>query len=93
MSTTRRFHDAVLIQKGACNPSGIARSLVAAIDEASADPASTGTAAICADPAVRLITHQLAHVLRLSEYDFDLDAYGRDLRLCEARAATSAAQG
>lgn len=79
-----RFWDAYGIQQGACNPSGIARSLVTAIDEARAE--NSDTASLCADPAVRMIVHQLAHILNLYEYDRDLDAYGRDLRSCKERA-------
>jgi hypothetical protein len=73
-----------MIQQGACNPSGIARSLVEAIDSARADCADTDS--VRKDPAVRMIAHQLAFLLNLAEYDHDSAAYSRDYRLCEERA-------
>jgi len=83
--TRNRFWDADAIQQGACNPSGIARSLVKAIDEARADPGIMviGTDGVRADPAVRLIVHQLAFLMNTIEYDTDPDSYARDLRMCE----------
>lgn len=84
-----RFWDAYMIQQGACNPSGIARSLVEACDAARADTQSTK--GICSDPAVRMIAHQLAFLLNLCEYNSDLNAYGRDLRICEERSKESVA--
>lgn len=52
--------DAIAIQEGACNPRGIARSLVSAIDEACEGKGSPGAGS---SPAVRLILHQLLYVL------------------------------
>jgi hypothetical protein len=74
MAKTKRHSDAIFIQRGASNPSGVARSLVAAIDEARAenkDPAQ--------DPAVRLIVHQLAHLCLLDA----LDSHGNWLAAIE----------
>lgn len=79
-----RFWNAYMIQQGACNPSGIARSLVEAIDEQRAENSSTK--ATCNDPAVRMIAHQLAHVLRLAEYDQNDLAWNKDYRFCEQHA-------
>jgi hypothetical protein len=59
--TSRRHSDALAIQAGACNPSGIAHSIVAACAEIRAEP-NTGTAQITSDPAVRLMVHQLAFI-------------------------------
>lgn len=78
-----RFWNAHMIQQGACNPSGIARALVEACDQANAE--LDGTDSVRRDPAVRLICHQLASLLNLSEYDRDLAAFSRDYALCEAR--------
>lgn len=78
-----RFWSAYMIQQGACNPSGVARALVEAIDQTREE--NPDTANISADPAVRMIAHQLAHILRLSEYDFDLNAYSRDYAICKER--------
>lgn len=58
----KRHNDALAIQLGACNPSGIAHSIVAACAEIRAEPGYTGTAQITSDPAVRLMVHQLAFI-------------------------------
>ena len=56
-----RFQNAHEIQEhGACNPSGIARALVEAIDEARGEGVPAAK-----DPAVRLICHQLAFLLNI----------------------------
>ena len=75
-----RFSAALLIQEGACNPSGITHALLSAIQELHAENADTPT--ICNDPAVRLIAHQLAWILNLREFDRDGDAYGKALDTC-----------
>ena len=79
-----RFWDAYMIQQGACNPSGIARSLVTACDQAMHDTQSTDGVRI--DPAVRMTAHQLAFLLNLAEYDHDLSAYDRDYEICKERS-------
>ena len=79
-----RHESAWYIQQGACNPSGVARSLVAAIDEARAE--GFGTDSVRADVACRMICHQLAFLLNVGEYDHSLDAYGRDMRKLEGLA-------
>ncbi len=63
MTAPRRFSDALAIQAGACNPSGIAHSIVAACQEARAEPNHQGTAALTSDPAIRLMVHQLAFLM------------------------------
>jgi hypothetical protein len=78
-----RWGDAVFIQQGACNPSGVARALVRAIN-ACLD-VEMDTAAICADPAVRLIGHQLAFLLKVDEIDQGRAVYGDLLSACEAQ--------
>ena len=67
----KRHADALLIAAGACNPAGIARTLVAAIDEAMAEPTYTGTDALRADPALRLIVNQLQFLMGNGEMDLD----------------------
>ena len=79
-----RYHNALLIPEGACNPSGITHALLSAIQELHAENADTPT--ICEDPAVRLIAHQLAWVFNLREFDRDLDAYGRALDTCREKS-------
>lgn len=79
-----RYHNALLIQEGACSPSGITHALLSAIQELHAEKADTPT--ICNDPAVRLIAHQLAWILNLRELDRDLDAYGCALDTCREKS-------
>lgn len=68
---TKRFANALAIQEGACNPSGIALALHEACKECLAEGVQQRT-----DPAVRLITHQLAHLMNIAEIDRgDLDVY------------------
>lgn len=61
----KRHADAIAIQ-GACNPSGVAISLVEAIREVHAEdrasPTPRGTIAVQEDHAVRLIVYQLAYL-------------------------------
>lgn len=56
--TARRFSDALGIQEGACNPSGMAHSLVNACRECIAEGVTQRD-----DPAVRLIVHQIAYIV------------------------------
>ncbi len=79
----RRFRDAKAIQGGACNPHAIARSLVSALDECRA--ANMDTPATCADPAVRLIAHQLGFLLNVDELNRECRAYTEATDACEAR--------
>ncbi len=79
----QRNADAVAIQQGACNPSGIARALVKAIDEARAENVD-----VRSDPACRLITHQLAYIMGVQEIDSGaLDVYGKLMKAVEATNA------
>lgn len=57
----KRHSDALAIQGGACNPSGIALSIVAACNEIRSEP-NAGTVQITSDPAVKLMVHQLAYI-------------------------------
>jgi len=59
MINPRRFSNALAIQNGAVNPSGICQSILEACAEIRPEP-HTGTKQICEDPAVRLMCHQLA---------------------------------
>lgn len=60
---SRRHHDALAISDGACNPSGIAHSIVAACREMREEPDYRGTDHMRADPAIRLMVHQLAFLM------------------------------
>ena len=75
-----RHADALAIVGGACNPSGIALTLVHAcrqVREAGGD--------VRTDPAVRLIATQLAFLL---DANSDVDDYGALMAACRARAGT-----
>lgn len=82
---SKRHADALAVQAGACNPHAVARSLVSALDECRA--ANMDTPTTCADPAVRLIAHQLAFLLRVAEFDSTLSAYSAATAACESEAA------
>lgn len=78
---SKRHRDATLIADGACNPSGIARSLVEACDECRAEGADVRT-----DPAVYLIVSQLAYLCGVWDGVSDTPrSYGEALAECCAR--------
>jgi len=54
---SKRHKDALAIQEGACNPSGIAHAIVNACRETREQNGSPSS-----DPAVRLMVHQLAFI-------------------------------
>lgn len=83
-----RFDNAVAIQEGACNPSGILHSMLEACEEIRANPEHTGTDQLRADPALRLMAHQLNYLLNVGEIDRDLDVYGKLVHECRTRAET-----
>lgn len=66
---SKRHNDALYIQAGASNGSGIARALVSAYDEVRKDPDYTGTDMMNRDAAVQLILHQLCHLARIGVDD------------------------
>ena len=77
---SKRFANALLIvDPGACNPSGIAYAIVDACREAREEGVSTKD-----DPAVRLMVTQLAWACRA---DSDTGDYGMLLAACRERAA------
>ena len=91
-------HKAALdIQHGACNPRAIMNAMRRDVDEldveAGSQPVGHGVArqpgadtpTICNDPAVRLMVHQLAHLMKLS--DLDLLSYEAAVDDCRGRAA------
>ena len=63
MVSSNRYQEALLLQ-GACNPSGVAHTLIEMIQEASREGADT--AGICRDPAVRLTVAKLADLCGLT---------------------------
>ena len=76
-----RHADALaIVGGGACNPSGIALTLVHACRQVRDEGADVRT-----DPAVRLIATQLAFLL---DANSDVDDYGTLMAACRARAGT-----
>ena len=72
---SKRHTDALAISAGACNPSGIAYSIIDACQEirSGSDYKASGTIAITSDAAVRLMVYQLAF---LCGADGRMDAVG-----------------
>ena len=80
-----RHREAVLIvDPGACNPSGVALSLFNACRQVIAEGANQRT-----DPAVRLIVTQLSYLTK-SHADLDHDKYRALIEACKAKAGASA---
>lgn len=78
----KRHRDALTITQGACNPSGIAVSILDACREIRAEPGHTGTAQITSDPAIRLMVHQLSFITRAYDLD-DIGQYQNAIEACE----------
>jgi hypothetical protein len=81
-----RHNDAISIQGGACNLSGVARALVRAINQCR-DESNSGTMEIREDAAIRLIVHQMAFLCNVHEIDNTSDVYGRLTDECTRKAA------
>ena len=63
-----RFRDALaIVNPGACNPSGIALSIAEACREI-CEHETSATAALCQDPAIRLMVYQLASICGVAGY-------------------------
>ena len=92
MSETRRpygsrFRDAlVIINPGACNPSGVALSIADACREMR-DHKNVDTKSICQDPAIRLMVYQLAHLFGVAGAQYDLVYDMADEAACKERLA------
>lgn len=81
-STPKRHRDAlVIVEQGACNPSGIAHSIGEACKEVRAERGIPRE-----DPAVRLMGLQLANVLNLGD-SLEPDEFRRLRDACRAAAA------
>jgi hypothetical protein len=72
-----------MISDGACNPSGIAHSIVEACAELRKEPDYTGTDQMRADPAIRLMVHQLAFLMGVPTCE-TIDAWGAWRDACGA---------
>lgn len=78
---SQRHKDAINIQDGACNPSGIARSLVIACRECLDEGVDQRK-----DAAVRLIVHQLAYLCDIPAIDNGGASYSLLIEQCRAGA-------
>lgn len=68
----QRHKDAIAIQGGACNPIAVSKALMKAIEAVREEQGLTNMVAIEHDPAIRLICHQLAHILGVLNFtDWD----------------------
>jgi len=79
-----RYRDAVMIQQGACNPSGIAHAVIEACREAWDQELDA-----CKDAAVRLMIHQLAWVCGVREID-NAAVYCALMNECKQKAGIEA---
>ena len=80
-----RFRDAlVIVNPGACNPSGIALSIIEACREIR-EHETRETKALCQDPAIRLMVYQLASICDVAHYS--LERYIADEARCKERLA------
>ena len=76
-----RFRDALaIVNPGACNPSGIAHSIVDACGEIREHEPAASTAR---DPAIRLMVYQLASVCGVADYA--IERYTADEATCKER--------
>ena len=78
---SKRHENALFINNGACNPIGIAKALVEALTELMSEPTYTGTAMQRSDPAIRLITNQLAWLANTGQ--MELEHHADCVRHCE----------
>ena len=78
----KRHSDAIFIQGGACNPTAITNSILAACHEIR-DNGDGSTADITTDPAVRLMVHQLAFICNVPGLDNSPIEYSKALDDCE----------
>jgi hypothetical protein len=77
---SKRHADAcMIVDPGACNPSGIAHSIIEACAEVRSE--GGGTQGSCDDPAVRLMVYQLAWICKVTDAMSD---YNESLNLCTA---------
>src|SRR6266851_4202896 len=80
-----RFRDAlVIVNPGACNPSGCALSIVEACREMRQHE-NAGTRALCNDPAIRLMVYQLASICGVASYS--VESYIAVERECKEQLA------
>ena len=64
---SKRNKNAVTAQQGACNPIPMIRALQDGVEEMKAEDPDHYFENVRNDPALRLIVHQLAYVMRVSD--------------------------
>src|SRR5258708_34122554 len=80
-----RFRDAlVIINPGACNPSGVALSIADACRDMR-EHENVDTKRICQDPAIRLVVYQLGHPFGVASHQYAPVHYMTDEAACKAR--------
>ena len=77
----------MIINPGACNPSGVALSIADACRELR-EHENVDAKSICQDPAIRLMVYQLAHLFGVvAGAQYDLVHYINDEAACKERLA------
>lgn len=72
---------------GACNPSGIAHSIIQACAEMRENPETSDTDMLTSDPAIRLMVHQLAFICKVDEINHgNVMLYPELIVKCETEA-------
>jgi len=74
----KRFKDALVIQLGAVNPSGICHTIIEACREVQDEGGSTQD-----DPAIRLMVHQLAFICKVDQINTKPNEYGELTKACK----------
>ena len=74
------------VSPGACNPSGVALSIVDACGEMR-EHEESDTKLVCRDPAIRLMVYQLAHLFGVAGAQYDLVHYMTDEATCKEQVA------
>ena len=81
--TNSKERDALYAQQGACNPIALAGVLAKYATEMYRE--GNDMTAVRSDPALRLLTHQLAHLMGVFDLDRSLGEYDRVTRECQAK--------
>ena len=83
-----RFQDAIDMQS-ACNPSGVAHSIIEAIKQVRDEPAYKGTESVRTDPAIKLMVYQLAYLCGVTGgvADFHVGSWEEVYHHCKAQTA------
>jgi hypothetical protein len=74
----------VIINHGACKPSGVALSIADACREI-CEHQSADTKTICQDPDIRLMVYQLAHLFGVAGAQYEVVHYINDEAACKER--------